>query len=223
MEEFLKYIPKELLKESGEVFYSGKNAFSGKKPIYILGINPGGSKENHPNETVEKQAKKALNISKKEYDWSEYKDGEWEGRPKGLHVFQKRMKELFEIKLQLNLYKIPASNLVFARSTREKELNKALFKKYSELCWTEFHEKVIKKLDIKIVICLGNTPGNFVRKKLNMIKFVDDWTENNNRKWRTKIYENDAKQKVIIIPHPSVSDWTTDECDPSEIISRFIK
>jgi hypothetical protein len=31
MEEFLKLIPKELLKESGEVFYSGKNAFTGKK------------------------------------------------------------------------------------------------------------------------------------------------------------------------------------------------
>jgi hypothetical protein len=46
--------------------------------------------------------------------------------------------------------------------------------------------------------------------------------ERNNRKWNTKIYENDKKQKVIIIPHPSVSDWTTEECDPSEIILNHI-
>ena len=223
LEELFKQIPKKLLKESGEVFYSGKNAFSGKNTFYILGINPGGSKEDHLNETVEKQAKKAIEISKNKADWSEYKDGEWEGRPKGMHVFQKRMKELFEKKLKLNLYKIPASNLVFVRSRREDKYDKCKFKEDSELCWNEFHVKVIQKLESKIIICLGNTPGNFVRKKLNMYKKpIATLEERNIRKWSTKVYENDKKQKVIVIPHPSVSDWTSPECDPSEIILMHI-
>jgi hypothetical protein len=222
IEEFYKNIPKELLKESGEVFYSGKNAFTGKKNIYILGINPGGSKEEHLDETIEKQAKKTLNISKKNPDWSEYKDGKWEKSLQGKHVFQIRMQYLFK-KLKLSPYQIPASNLVFVRSRREAELNKTLYKEYAELCWTNFHEKIIQTLGIKIIICLGNTPGNFVRKKLNMNKKLVYYPERNNRKWATKIYENDKKQKVIIIPHPSVSDWTTDDCDPSVIVSKYIK
>ena len=92
------------------------------------------------------------------------------------------------------------------------------------MCWSNFHEKIVNKLDIKIIICLGNTPGNFVRKKLNMKKDpIDIWEENNNRKWKTKIYQNEKKQKVIILPHPSVSDWTTNECDPSKIILKHIR
>ena len=35
-------IPEDLLDRSGSVFYSGKDAFSGTKPIYLLGLNPGG-------------------------------------------------------------------------------------------------------------------------------------------------------------------------------------
>jgi hypothetical protein len=224
LEELFKQIPKKLLKESGEVFYSGKNAFTGKKKIYILGINPGGSKENHKDDTIEKQAKKTLNISKKNPNWSEYKDGQWEGKESGSHVFQIRINKLLEEKLKLSPYEIPASNLVFVRSPREGKLDKKLYKEYAELCWSNFHEKIVSKLDVKIIICLGNTPGNFVRKKLNMKKDpIDSWEENNNRKWKTKIYENDKKQKVIILPHPSVSDWTTKECDPSKIILKHIR
>jgi uracil-DNA glycosylase len=141
-----------------------------------------------------------------------------------MHVFQKRMKELFETDLKLDLYEIPASNLVFVRSPRKDKYEKAKFKEDSELCWSKFHEKIIKKLDIKIVICLGNTPGNFVIKKLNMNKTpIETLEERNDRKWRTKVYENDQKQKVIVIPHPSVSDWTTKECNPLKIISKYIK
>ncbi|MFN6037141.1 MAG: hypothetical protein ACK452_01640 [Bacteroidota bacterium] len=222
LEELFKQIPKNLLKESGEVFYSGKNAFSGKKKIYILGINPGGSVENHINDTIEKQAKNAIRFSKRNPNWSEYKDGQWEGKSPGTHVFQIRMNHLLK-NLNLSPYYIPASNLVFVRSAREGNFNKSLYKEYAKLCWNNFHEKVINKLEIKIIICLGNTPGNFVRKKLKMGNdLIDSFAEKNKRKWQTKIYQNEKKQKVIIIPHPSISDWTTKECDPTKKLLKHI-
>lgn len=42
IENFAELVPKELLNESGSVFYSGRAAFSGHKALYILGLNPGG-------------------------------------------------------------------------------------------------------------------------------------------------------------------------------------
>jgi hypothetical protein len=37
IEKIIKFIPDKLLDKSGAVFYSGRNAFSGNKDLYILG------------------------------------------------------------------------------------------------------------------------------------------------------------------------------------------
>jgi hypothetical protein len=59
---------------------------------------------------------------------------------------------------------MPASNVLFVRSSREKDI-KELYNEYAEKCWN-FHEKVIKDLSIKTILCFGKTLGNFVKKKL---------------------------------------------------------
>lgn len=41
--QFVEIIPKDLLDKSGSVFYSGRDAFSGTKNLYLMGLNPGGS------------------------------------------------------------------------------------------------------------------------------------------------------------------------------------
>ena len=41
IENFSKHIHRALKKRSGKVFYSGRVAFSGERPLYILGCNPG--------------------------------------------------------------------------------------------------------------------------------------------------------------------------------------
>jgi hypothetical protein len=53
MENFIKYIPEEINKLSGAVFYSGKKAFTGNKTLYILGLNPGGCPINQKEDTIE--------------------------------------------------------------------------------------------------------------------------------------------------------------------------
>jgi hypothetical protein len=35
-------LPSAVLRRSGSIFYSGKEAFVGRKPLYVLGLNPGG-------------------------------------------------------------------------------------------------------------------------------------------------------------------------------------
>jgi len=52
IEAFAMRVPAELLAESGKVFYSGRAAFAGPAPLYVLGVNPGGAPENYQTETV---------------------------------------------------------------------------------------------------------------------------------------------------------------------------
>lgn len=41
IEEFAGLIPESLQGESGKAFYSGRDAFGGAAPLYIIGLNPG--------------------------------------------------------------------------------------------------------------------------------------------------------------------------------------
>ena len=52
IETFAGQVPAELLLRSGEVFYSGRLAFSAPTSLYVLGMNPGGGPSSHESETI---------------------------------------------------------------------------------------------------------------------------------------------------------------------------
>lgn len=216
--DFAKLIPENLTNVSGSVFYSGQNAFSGNKKLYLLGINPGGSVEKQRKETIKWHTDKV--IAEKPKNWSAYKNESWRGKIPGTHGLQPRILHLLN-EIGLTPIETPASNVVFVRSSREENIKK-LYKKYAEQCWP-VHEKVIKVLNIKTILCFGQTPGNFVRKKINANKLIDTFTENNNRKWKTRVYQNSIGQKVIVAPHPSIVDWTNINTDPSTIVKKHLR
>lgn len=218
IEKFAEMIPNDLREISGSVFYSGRNAFTGKKKLYLLGINPGGNIEMQKKETLKWHTEKVL--SEKKQNWSAYKDESWRGYAPGTHGLQPRILHLLK-NLELSAYKIPASNVVFVRSSRENDI-KELYNEYAEKCW-DFHEKVIKDLSIKTILCFGKTPGNFVKKKLKANVLIDQFIENNNRKWKTQVFKNEKNEKVIIATHPSIADWTNIKTDPSSIIRKHLE
>lgn len=47
IEDLASHIPAHLLDRSGKVFYTGRDAFSAQRPIYMLGVNPGGSPDRY--------------------------------------------------------------------------------------------------------------------------------------------------------------------------------
>ena len=138
IEKFAQIIPESLLNISGSVFYSGRKAFSGNKRLYLLGINPGGSVEDQEKETIKWHTDKVL----LEYpaNWSAYKDESWRGNIPGTHGLQPRILHLLK-NLDLSPHETPASNVVFVRSSREKDI-KDLYQEYAEKCWP-VHEKII--------------------------------------------------------------------------------
>ena len=117
IENFIKEIPGELGEESGKVFYSGREAFSGARPLYILGYNPGGDPLDPTEETVEAHTQKVLCETPPK--WSAYCDERWPSRggrkswvqPNILHLLQR---------LKIDPGEVPASNLFFVRDLTKK-------------------------------------------------------------------------------------------------------
>ena len=217
MEKFLKEIPKHLLKKSGSVFYSGRDAFSGSKDLYLLGLNPGGCPELQKSETVGLHTQTV--IDSKPNDWSEYRDESWNSMSKGSCGMQPRVLYLLS-ELGLSAGQTPASNVVFLRSRRESTIAENMNHLINE-CWG-FHEKVLEELTPKAILCFGGKAGEFVCKKLGAKKQIDEFIEANNRNWHSRAYKNDSGVKVLVLTHPSIADWTAPKTDPSEMVKRVI-
>ena len=68
-------------------------------------------------------------------------------------------------KVNLSAYYVPAGNACFVRSTVEWRLPDKL-DYYNDICW-DFYQNVTDKLEVKLILCFGNTSWKFVCYKLN--------------------------------------------------------
>lgn len=212
IEDFVKYVPKPILEESGAVFYSGRAAFSNPARLYILGFNPGGSAEKLADYTMDKHIK--LVLDKKPNEWSEYCDECWKGAP-GTSGLQPRILHMLG-RLNMNPRHVPSSNVVFVRSQSEKKLGDR-FENLANDCWS-FHENVIDKLGVKVILCFGQKAGYWIVKKLKANQKVGEFVEKNNRGWRTVALSSSQGIVVVIAAHPSRSNWRNRKCDPTDLV-----
>ena len=213
IERFAAIVPKSLECESGKVFYSGRAAFSACSPLYILGANPGGDPTNYTTETVGNHTRHVL--TQLPDDWSAYRDEVWEGAAPGKHGMAPRVLHLFR-HLRLEPGLVPASNLIFVRSRREEQL-KARKAALADLCWP-FHAQVIDALRPRVILCLGNTAGKYVQRKLGASLLIAQFIEQNDRHWKNQTYESPSGVRVVVATNPSVADWSASTTDPSELV-----
>lgn len=213
IQELVQKIPVELLTQSGKVFYSGRIAFSGPIPLYVLGLNPGGNSSDHKSETIGSHTKAVIHQYPE--NWSAYRDESWKGKSAGTHGMAPRVLYLFE-QLGLNPGEIPCSNLIFLRSPREIDL-KGQFDILADLCWP-FHAAVIAYLHPRTVLCLGRRVGRYVCRRVKAGRLLSEVTEENRRKWSTRAFTNGQGFYVIVATHPSIANWCTPETDPTLFI-----
>lgn len=217
IEELIKVIPPSIMDSLGGVFCSGRNAFSGKKDIYVIGLNPGGIPDAKHGVTVSQSIDRILDIP--ESNWSAYRDDSWEGAVPGTWGMQPRVLHMFDT-LGLNPGEVPSSNLIFTQSRREKDIE-VKWNALAEECWP-FHSGIINKLGVKTIICFGKKAGRFVATKLLANTLVDEFIENNNRRWRSEAYISNDGLKVIIATHPSIVKWNSELADPCQMIKRVL-
>ena len=218
IQKFAKLIPKDLLEKSGSVFYSGRLAWGAATPLYVLGVNPGGSPDSQATETIAWHTDKVIRMEPD--DWSAYRDESWKGAPPGTWGMQPRVLHMMN-RLGLNAGHIPASNLVFVRSQREDAI-KSEFEDLAEQCWS-FHHEVIKSLRPKAILCFGKTAGNYVRKRLSGNRLVREFVETNNRRWKSQCFESDSGIAIVVATHPSIADWTAPTTDPCQLIAEALE
>jgi hypothetical protein len=215
--EVRQSIPAELLARSGKVFYSGRAAFTGEPRLYILGVNPGGDPSTMQDETIDSHTEWVSN--KAPADWSAYRDERWKGKPPGRHGMQPRILHMFN-SVSLQPGAVPASNLIFVRSRRENNISED-FEHLAGLCWP-FHRYVIEKLKPKVILCLGKTAGDYIRKQTKSNEQYATFIEQNNRRWQSAAYRSEQGLKVVVATHPSIADWTAHESDPTPLVASAL-
>jgi uracil-DNA glycosylase len=127
-------------------------------------------------------------------------------QPRVLHMFAQ---------LGFDPHDVPASNVVFARSSREA----ALAVEKDELlatCWP-VHRAVIDQLGVTTIVCFGGTAGRWVRGLVGADKKVGEFIEQNLRRWRSEAHSGSG-MTVITATHPSIADWRNPASDPSPLI-----
>lgn len=217
IEDFAKRIPPSLLLRSGKVFYSGRNAFSARSDLYVLGLNPGGAPTANDTESVGSHTQEVLNNHAA--DWSAYRDESWNGAKPGTSGMAPRVLHLFD-RLGFKPGSVPCSNLVFVCSRRERDLKNEI-SLLADLCWS-FHKYAIEALQPKVVLCFGKTAGNYMRQKLGANTLSGEFIEKNKRCWRSQAFTNSNGITVVVATHPSVADWTAGNTDPTQIVKQAL-
>ena len=209
MEGFAKLIPEGLKGEQGRAFYSGRSAFENPSHLYILGFNPAGSWEGTVSEHTDWILKKAP------HSWSSYeeKGAKSRMRPRMLHLFKE---------LGIAPDEVPASNLIFTSSPRAGGLKNP--DRLAEACWP-FHQAVIDKLGVSVVVCLGKSASKWVRRRLNVEEKVDEFIEHyETRPRKSEVYVRaEDNLKVIRLSHPSWAPWQKPDADPTNLVVKAIK
>lgn len=198
------------------MFYTGRAAFAAPSKLYVLGLNPGGDPVAQATETV---GAHCLKFREGPAWWSEYADESWCGARPGTWGMQPRMLHMFA-SLGLDPHAVPASNVVFVRSSTEGTLQaeKAVL---LAACWP-IHRVVIDALAVRVLLCLGGTVGRWVRAELGATELVDQYHETNQRRWRSEAHRACDGRIVLTVTHPGRADWRNSHSDPTPLVQRAL-
>ncbi|KAA1419188.1 hypothetical protein F0U44_12105 [Nocardioides humilatus] len=218
-EELTAAIPEGLRGLSGTALYTGRAAWTGSRPVYVLGDNPGG--EPGPDTVAGNLAELLFD---RPADYSEYRDGQWMvGRhlhPRGQAPMQRRVLHLFDV-LGLDPGAVPVSNIVYVRSPQASHLDPDEANRWAEECWP-LHAKMIERLGVKVVVCFGARPAGFVRSKVGAHTLADTFRETYaNRSWASCTYTGPGPS-VVQLTHPGRADWTNPNADPTGLVVRAL-
>lgn len=212
----LNELPQEIRSRSGSVFYAGRDAFEWPSRLYVLGLNPGGSPALQSEETVDLDIRRWRSGRLKH---SRYLDDSWRGKPAGRHGMQPRMRHMFD-RLGVDLRQTPSSNVLFVRSPTEAAVAGEKFHLLQH-CWP-IHDVVIEALHIDTILCLGRTPGLWVREVIGAHQTIDAYVETNARGWKSDAHLADDGRAVITVTHPGRADWRNPDADPTSMVARVL-
>ena len=217
IEEFAVLVPESLLDRPGEIFHSGRLAFESHSDLYILSKQSGAGREDPSSTLVRSGIERILHYEPD--NWCAYRDATWGGRPPGTAPMQQGMLHLFN-ELGVDPGTVPAAHLVFACAKRG-EMSQDEFQQLARDCWP-FHQAVIEQLGVRVIACLGKDVSNWVRDRLSVSRLVEEFTENNDRKWKNRTFAN-GSLSVIELTYPGIAKWAAPATDPTGLVQRALE
>jgi hypothetical protein len=224
--ELLASIPASLREESGTAFETGIEAWRGTRPLYLLGYNPGGKAG---PDTIYGNAVDLF--TKLEPNWSNYLHGRWPKNDKGDYYgpgearMQVRVAHLLDKVSKLVDGPVPASNIIYSRSRRAGHLAAADARRWREDCWL-FHAEMIRRLDVRVVVCFGGKAAAFVTRKLGTTPsddpdhvFSETYVD---RSYTSRIHKGPGPW-VVQLTHPSTAAWTNADADPTHLVVQALE
>ncbi|MCL2523077.1 MAG: uracil-DNA glycosylase family protein [Betaproteobacteria bacterium] len=197
IQDFVHFSEKTLssiLNEIGGTLYSSKDSLK-RGDIYILGINPGGEGGQTIGDNLKELPQRTRNA---------YLDEAWEW-PLGQAPLQRHIKRLADA-LGYDLRDVCASNLIFKQSRNESGVNN----KDADTCWP-VHEKILKIVQPKLILAFGNTPYDYLNKKLNTMHSPEELFQPAHGKRKCRAFKGYLPETglsffVVGIPHMSRYD-----------------
>ena len=219
LETFARLVPESLLDCSGEVFYSGRAAFSGSRSVYLLGYNPGSDDavDRPPGDelnTVRSSIEKAYR--RKDDRFSLYYQ-EWEkGRRKDM---QRSIKHFF-LDSGLCAELTPSSNCLFVRSPNVRAIPAAKRRQLEDACWP-FHEAVIDQLGVTAILCMGDHAYKAVRRRFPPANLIDEQPWSATQAHRA--YRTASGMRLCQLVHPSYGHWQCPKYNPAQLVRRVLE
>lgn len=218
IDELLESIPTSVRDQSGTAFDSGLNTWSGARPLYLLGYNPGGQPD---KQTVYGNASHLLREGR---PFSNFVDSPWIVRghayARGEAPMQRRVRHLLD-RVGHDPREVPTSNIIYARSGQAADLDATQARDWAEECWP-FHARMIERLGVQVVACFGGDAGRFVRNKLGANTLVGTFVEQYGSRTRVSRAYVGNGPAVVSLSHPARANWTSPRADPSELVVRAL-
>lgn len=181
-----------VLDVSGGILYSAAATIR-PYPLYLLGLNPGGSPERVTNTlraSIDDLNSKTTNS---------YLDESWAGSPIGEARLQRRVRWLLEA-LGHEPRDVPASNLLFVRSRNAKGVD---FERIANICWP-VHERILQIVRPKLILVFGTSdisPYSFLSRKYKAAN--EHIVSSGHGSWVCRSFEATGHFRVAGLPHLS--------------------
>ena len=217
LETFARSVPEWLLDCPGEVFYSGRAAFSGSRPVYLLGYNPG-SDPGGGRSTVRASIEEAC--AREDDRFSLYYQDWGPDRPEDM---QRSLKAFF-LDSGLCPKLTPSSNCVFVRSASVSAIAAGGRRRLEVECWP-FHQAVIDQLGIKAVLCMGTEAFGAVQRRFRVNGPITGPIDE--QPWSTRqahqAYRTQCGVRLFKLIHPSYGHWHCPKYNPAPLVRRELE
>ena len=213
-------VPPVLRKRCGQVFLSGRMAFSQPSPLYVLGLHPHNRSDRSSCVENSVDLHSQMVLQSRGSNWSAFRDGSWSKPGHENHEMAARMLHLFK-GLALNPGLVPCSNLFFlTRRCMEHGGYDAVLLR--QMCWS-FHIAVLDLVQPKAILCLGSEVGGIVRNLLNAHDLTSQFLEPHPYTGINQVFRNGQGLFVAVVTDPQSTDWTHPFLDPTELVAECLE